>query len=392
MDLKIFQFLKSPTGIIALLIVAVVLGGFFLSGHGGKAPEGGYLKATGSAKFGSDRQTPNIPAAKRHVFSPPKKPSSPVIDVYTSHQRTAPQPGLTLPFGRTINCRLVYTVDTSSLTSPIVGIVTDDVYIPGGPNVPLIQHGTEVHGFSQGMSVRDRVGAQTTWVLVYTDGSGREMTVKALALDREESQARGMYAASEGSAGLRGYKYDRNNGQMLKMLMASLLQGMGMGMMNIMDFASPIGAGGVFGGTMKTAIAYGVASAAWQYSMWMMNNVDAQGTFVRVPSGTPFLLYTIEDVDPDNAVVGGAKLDKKEMARWEQKAESSVQRPMVGPMSPMPFGGMMGGMGYGMMPGMYGMMPGMYGGYGMGMMPGMYGGYGAGAPAPVPVAPAVPAE
>jgi hypothetical protein len=50
------------------------------------------------------------------------------------------------PFGRLIQCELIVTVDSSSIDTPVIGLVTENVYHHGHLIIPI---GTEVHGSAQ---------------------------------------------------------------------------------------------------------------------------------------------------------------------------------------------------------------------------------------------------
>ena len=84
------------------------------------------------------------------------------------------------PFGRLIPCETVITVDSASMQTPIVGLVTENIYYGGRLIIPA---GTEVHGMAQTDRQRDRISTSTSWKLVWQDGE--ELQLKAVALDRE---------------------------------------------------------------------------------------------------------------------------------------------------------------------------------------------------------------
>jgi hypothetical protein len=50
------------------------------------------------------------------------------------------------PFGRLIPCETVITVDSSAMQTPIVGLITENIYYGGKLIIPA---GTEVHGMAQ---------------------------------------------------------------------------------------------------------------------------------------------------------------------------------------------------------------------------------------------------
>src|SRR5262249_44779646 len=103
------------------------------------------------------------------------------------------------PFGRLIPCELIITIDSSTIRTPIVGLVTDDIYHAGRLIVPA---GTEIHGIAQVDRVRERIASGKQWTLVWQDG--RELPLNGIALDREKSADGEGWGITDGSAGLRG--------------------------------------------------------------------------------------------------------------------------------------------------------------------------------------------
>jgi len=84
------------------------------------------------------------------------------------------------PFGRLIPCETVVTVDSASIRTPIIGLVTEDVYFGGKLLIPA---GTEFHGTAQTDHQRERIASSSSWTFVWQNGE--EMQLKAIALDRE---------------------------------------------------------------------------------------------------------------------------------------------------------------------------------------------------------------
>src|SRR3546814_16942663 len=83
------------------------------------------------------------------------------------------------PFGRLIPCETVITVDSSSIRTPIVGLITEDVYHAGQLVIPA---GTEVHGTAQTDRKRERIDRKSVvsgkGVSVRVDLGGRRSIKK----------------------------------------------------------------------------------------------------------------------------------------------------------------------------------------------------------------------
>lgn len=99
-------------------------------------------------------------------------------------ETNAPELGLYAPAGRKLRCRLVNTVDSANIDTPIIALVTDDLWHDGRLIIPA---GTEVHGKASVDRLRERIVASGAWTLVWQ--SGEELVVNGIALDREEYPA-----------------------------------------------------------------------------------------------------------------------------------------------------------------------------------------------------------
>src|ERR1700737_2338544 len=124
------------------------------------------------------------------------------------------------PFGRLIPCELVITVDSSSIQTPIIGLVTEDIFHHGELIIPA---GTEVHGTAQVDRARERIASHNRWTLVWQNG--QELNVSGLALDHERDPDTGTWGITDGSAGLRGRLFKPDNLAEVKLYVAALLSG-----------------------------------------------------------------------------------------------------------------------------------------------------------------------
>ena len=126
------------------------------------------------------------------------------------------------PFGRLIPCETVITVDSSSIQTPIIGLVTADVYHAGKLVIPA---GTEVHGTARTDHQRERIASGSSWTLVWQNGE--EMQIKALTLDREFANDTNQtgWGITDGSAGLRGELIKSDSLAEIKLFAATFLSG-----------------------------------------------------------------------------------------------------------------------------------------------------------------------
>ena len=121
------------------------------------------------------RETPKTVVASLTIFAGDPQPAK------------APQrepKGDYAPAFRLLKCQLVNTVDSSNITTPIIGLVTDDLWWNGKI---IIRSDSEVHGVANVDRVRERIASngEFTFVLNEPDGSGRELVVHGMVLDME---------------------------------------------------------------------------------------------------------------------------------------------------------------------------------------------------------------
>lgn len=109
-------------------------------------------------------------------------------------------------------------MDSSSIRTPIIGLITEDVYFGGHL---IISAGTEVHGVAQVDRDRERIASGNRWTLVFQDGE--ELTLNGLALDRETDTNGVGWGITDGSAGLRGRLLKTDDLAEIKLFAASFL-------------------------------------------------------------------------------------------------------------------------------------------------------------------------
>ncbi len=205
------------------------------------------------------------------------------------------------PFGRLISCETIVTVDSSSLQTPVIGLVTENVYFGGRLLIPA---GTEVHGMAQTDRLRDRIAGGTSWTLVWQDGE--EMELKALALDREfdNSTNQSGWGITDGSAGLRGQLIKSDNLADIKLFAATFLSGAAGALTEKQQTVF----GPINSPTLNNAPFAGAQAVLQTYAQQIYDSIQKNGFYVRVPSGTQFYLYVLQTIDRADATFGGVGL------------------------------------------------------------------------------------
>lgn len=210
------------------------------------------------------------------------------------------------PFGRMLKCELVVTIDSARINTPIIGLVTEDLWHNG---VRIIPAGAEVHGKASRSSMRDRIEASGTWNIVWRTkdaDNGKELTLKGTALTYTKLPNQQKWDITDGSAGIKGYVVDNTDWQDLLAVAAVFLSGVGEGMNTSELTTTGSTTRETFGGKTEDAIGKGLQRAMQLYAQRMLETVNRDGAFVRVPAGSQFYLYIQETINMDKAIIAGS--------------------------------------------------------------------------------------
>ena len=205
------------------------------------------------------------------------------------------------PFGRLIPCETVVTVDSSSIQTPIIGLVTENVYFGGKLVIPA---GTEIHGTAQTDHQRERIASGNSWTLVWQ--TGMEMQIKAIALDREFENNTNQtgWAITDGSAGLRGEVIKSDNLADIKLFAATFLSGAAGALTEKQQTVF----GPINSPTLNNAPFAGAQAVLQTYAQQIFDSIQKNGFYVRVPTGKQFYLYVLQTIDDADASLGGTAI------------------------------------------------------------------------------------
>lgn len=281
-----------------------------------------------TAMMGSDQQV------ERFVV-PPKKPAPPSLLlsnssdqkkkgdkpppfpklVHVSNAVTEPfvptTPKLFAPRGILIKAALVITVDSSSLQTPVLGLVTEDIYWNRQLVLPA---GTQVHAKASKGRIRDRIEVAGGFTFIWEDG--REYSIGGVALDHERLSD-DTYAITDGSAGIKGVIVQNDQYAQVKILIAEALQGIMNN--NRQQFQSIYGL--VPQNNTTNAALGGGAQAASAYSKLLTTQLSQDLDFVRVAAGTQFYIYTTDVFEPEMASIAGLKQKNQPLNSWQLDEE-----------------------------------------------------------------------
>jgi hypothetical protein len=202
------------------------------------------------------------------------------------------------PFGRLISCETIVTVDSASIQTPIIGLVTENIYHAGKLVIPA---GTEVHGTAQTDRHRERIASGNNWTLVWQ--GGEELRLKAIALDREFSGDQEGWGITDGSAGLRGRVIKSDDLAEIKMFAATFLSGAA----GALTEKQQTTFGPINSPTLNNAPFEGAQKVLSTYAQRIYDAIQKDGFYVRVASGKQFYLYVLQTIDRADAEIGGSE-------------------------------------------------------------------------------------
>ena len=238
------------------------------------------------------------------------------------------------PAFRLVKCQLVNTVDSSNLTTPVIGLVAEDLCWNGKM---IIRANSEVHSVASVDRVRERIASEGefTFVLNEPDGRGRELVVRGMALDMEKDEEFDTYGSTDGSAGLRGDVIRTANSDVIKLYAASLISGIagafsagsnGILGNRVYTNSASLGLSALQGGVINPAVG-GTQSVLDRYAEQIAQSIERDGFFVRVPAGKQFYVYCTEAIDLSRARVGGDdEREARRQADLAQKAQEQVRQ------------------------------------------------------------------
>ena len=201
------------------------------------------------------------------------------------------------PFGRLIPCETIVTVDSASIQTPIIGLVTENIYHAGKLVIPA---GTEVHGTAATDRHRERISSGNSWTLVWQ--TGEELHLKALALDREFSGDQEGWGITDGSAGLRGRVIKSDDMADIKLFAATFLSGAAGALTEKQQTVF----GPIDSPSLANAPFEGAQKVLSVYAQRIYDAIQKDGFYVRVASGKQFYLYVLQTIDRADATVGGS--------------------------------------------------------------------------------------
>jgi hypothetical protein len=201
-----------------------------------------------------------------------------------------------IPFGRMLKCELVNAIDSTNVSTPIVGLVMEDLWIDGRVVIPA---GSEVHGTATSDKSRDRICSHDKWVIVFPKNCkhwGRKsISIKSVVLDREDKTGEGKtFGITDGSYGIRGYRIQSTEMDELKIFAAAFLEAALAGF----EKTAPVGVSGSIQTipNASNAALSGAGAVMNEYIQMIKGQMAEKGFYIRVPGGKQFYLYIQEEI------------------------------------------------------------------------------------------------
>ncbi len=254
---------------------------------------------------------------EKQVAEKPKPPVFPELVQVRSSESMKPfraqAPKVFAPRGTLIKAALVITLESNAVGTPVLAMVTEDVYFQGNLIVPA---GTQIvaeagvmeanDGQNSGGSggggatnkFRDRINLRGAFNFIWADGS--EYVINAVALSHEPLSD-GTLSITDGSPGIKGRILKTDDYAELKVLISEALQG---AMVNQQqNFQSVFGL--IPQVTPRNAALGGGASTVSAYSDLLVRRIEQDLEYVQVPAGTCFYVYTLDLFEPELRSIGG---------------------------------------------------------------------------------------
>lgn len=329
--MKLPALIKSPAGNVAVFVLLAAFGGWLilrsnvreraraaqLTHVEASAPSplresiirtGQLLKVPVRSGFAVAEPAPadngdeiSRPHAARgaHIGQTPPKPRVLPISLVAISADSGPALSRTYaPFGRLIPCETVITIESSKLDTPVIGLVTEDVWHNGELVIPA---GAEIHGRAALDRARERIAVSGKWVVVWRDGSplnGTELVLNGIALDRAKDETTGEFGLRDGSAGLLGDLIKSDDWQEIRLFASTFIAGFASGLQELRSQNTAFGdllqvpkASG------RNAALQGTADVLNAYARQIQEAIARDGFFVRVGAGKQFYLYVTETID-----------------------------------------------------------------------------------------------
>jgi hypothetical protein len=272
-------------------------------------------------KFANFVLPPDVPMRKETEKGPPPIPEelrkqfinlpSPISlfppRLIASPAAPPPPPTFYLPSFRIIRCELVAGPQTGNIETPLIGVVLENQYNidPDGVTRLVIPAGVEVHGTGKPSPIRDRIDGNGKWSFVWrTTGAdnGMELTVGALALNRDYDQDKKTYGDLEKSPGIVGRRFESSGDQAIEEAILASVAAVTRNLKSYTAILNPLTSQIVNEQkpTIGNALLEGAGAGTDRIAQMIddiRKEIDEKGYYIAILPGKEFYLYTKEPID-----------------------------------------------------------------------------------------------
>lgn len=212
-----------------------------------------------------------------------------------------------LPSFRVIRCELIAGPQTGAIETPLIGIVLDNQYNIDSDGVSrlVVPAGVEVHGIGKASPVRDRIDGNGKWTLVWRnegDDNGMELSVSALALNRDYDEGKKAYGDLEKSPGIVGRRFESVGDKAIEEALLDSVASITRSLKSYTQVLNPLTSQIVteqkptVGNALLEGAGAGTDRVAQMFDD-IRKEIDEKGYYVAVLPGKEFYLYTKEPID-----------------------------------------------------------------------------------------------
>jgi hypothetical protein len=280
-------------------------------------------------------QTPSVPvrlavATIYHAPAPPLKAEA--VQFQGERRPKKHDPKRWLPQGGRINCLLLNAVKSSSLNTPVQGIVTEDVrQVDAGVDYIIIPKDSRVTAWAVPGSKLDRIEVAGGWTVEFSgpvELTGKLCRFEGVAVVGTPDETGRFHGEWSGSAGLQGQIVNTDHWKAGKDLLELVL---------LTGFSAAPAAAGSFLQATHSSGFYQTPDATpilKEVLDDMFNGRNRDSIFVKIASGTPFTILTHSAIVPDRATYdasGEADTTEREDRDQEKDEEPALSGKPLAP-------------------------------------------------------------
>jgi hypothetical protein len=256
----------------------------------------------------ADKGPPPIPEEVRKQFINLPSPIS-LFPPHFAPVKVPPPlpPTFYLPSYRIIRCELIAGPQSGNIETPLIGIVLENQYNidPDGVTQLVIPAGVEIHGTGKPSPIRDRIDGNGKWSFVWRTedaNNGMELTVSALALNRDYDEDKKSYGDLEKSPGIVGRRFQSSGDQAIEEAILASVAAVTRNLKSYTSILNPLTSQIVTEQkpTIGNALLEGAGAGTDRLAQMIddiRKEIDEKGYYIAILPGKEFYLYTKEPID-----------------------------------------------------------------------------------------------